>query len=302
MAASGLPVQIAAGRRYDRAPDRRRLAGALARGETVFMPQVHQVLPRVARLMVAIRALLLGPFREECSFLFLVEGRRREGMGLHHDGPVDSFWLQLAGRRTVTIGPRVAPGAPQDLEGPGRGRGWRTLDLRPGSLFYLPPWTPHRVVCRARSLALSLTWSPPRRRGRGSGARGGGPVSGGRERVASARTRAESLAAWDVADGRVTARRRQSRHWLWTQVPAVASPSGAPGSVRLWTADGAVDLGPATRPLAAWLAAMPAVPRSMVDRQRALASLLAHGILGDEDLPVRIVPADPGSLDGWRFA
>lgn len=304
MAGSGLPVQIAAERRYDRAPDRRRIARALARGETVFMPQVHQVLPRVARLMVALRALVLGPFREECSFLFLVEGRAREGMGLHHDGPVDSFWLQLAGRRTVTIGPRVAPGTPADLEAPARGRGWRTLDLPPGSLFYMPPWTPHRVVCRARSLALSLTWSPPRRRGRGARALAGGPTTVGRRRVtdARARARAESLAAWAVTAGRVAAWPRRSSTWLWTQVPAVASPSGARGSVRLWTADGAVVLDPAARSLASCLATMPAVPRSVIDRQRALAPLLAHGILGDEDLPLRIVAEDPGSLDGWRFA
>src|SRR5262245_14108936 len=197
MAGSGLPVQIATKRRYDRAPDRNRLTRALANGETVFMPQIHQVLPRVARLMVAIRVAIVGPFREECSFLFLVEGRSREGMGLHHDGPVDSFWLQLAGRRTVTIGPPVKHGTPDDLVEPGNERGWRTLDLPPGSLFYLPPFTPHRVVCRARSLALSLTWSPPRRRPRGAG-------SSARERLARAavgpaltrsRAAAESLAS-----------------------------------------------------------------------------------------------------------
>lgn len=310
MAASGLPVQIAAERRYDRAPGRRRIARALARGDTVFLPQVHQVLPRVARLMVALRALLLGPFREECSFLFLVEGRGREGMGLHHDGPVDSFWLQLAGRRTVTIGPRVAPGTPADLEAPGRGSGWKTFDLPPGSLFYLPPWTPHRVVCRARSLALSLTWSPPRRRPRrGAGGRiprapaeGRSRRSGSRPADDQARGRVESLAAWHVAAGRVTAWPRRSREWLWTQVPAVAAAPDTRGLVRLWTVDGAIDLDPAAGAIASCLAAMPSIPRSVIARNRALAVLLAHGVLGDEDLPRRIVAADPESLDGWRFA
>ena len=42
-------------------------------------------------------------------------------MGLHHDGPVDAFWLQLEGRRTVTLGAPVAPGTPQDLPAMVRG-------------------------------------------------------------------------------------------------------------------------------------------------------------------------------------
>ena len=108
-------------------------------------------------------------------------------MGLHHDGEVDAFWLQLAGRRTVTIGPRVPPGTPEDLDdrlaGAGRRNGWRTLDLEPGTLFHLPARTPHAVVCRRRSLAITLTWGTrtagthavagqPRRVGRRLGIRG----------------------------------------------------------------------------------------------------------------------------------
>ena len=95
MASSGLPFQIADARRYDRSANRRRLREALRAGATAFLPQIHQVLPRLERLIVALRGTLLGPLREECSFLFLVEGRGRTGMGLHHDGPVDAFWLQL---------------------------------------------------------------------------------------------------------------------------------------------------------------------------------------------------------------
>src|SRR5204862_211713 len=160
----------------------------------VYLPQAHQMLPRVARLMVALRETLLGARHEECSFLFLVEGRGREGLGLHHDGEVDAFWLQLEGRRTVTLGPPVAPRTPLDLDrrlvG---GRGWRTLDLPPGSLLYLPPRTPHAVVCHGRSLALSLTWS--RRRARAP------------------------RATWDVVSGRARPRPRRDPRWLWTQVP-----------------------------------------------------------------------------------
>ena len=164
MARAGVPFQIAAERRYDRTGDPRRLGPALAAGATVFLPQVHQVLPRLMRLMVALRAGLLGPLREECSFLFAVEGRGRQGMGLHHDGPVDAFWLQLEGRRTVTLGPPVKPGTPADLD-PRQARttdAWRTLELAPGSLFHLPPWTPHADRFRTRGQPAGQTIAPRR--------------------------------------------------------------------------------------------------------------------------------------------
>ncbi len=80
------------------------------------MPQIHQVLPRVARLMAALRAMLFGGGREETSFLFIVNGKGRQGMGLHHDGEVDSVWVQLEGRRTVTTGPQVPRGTRADLD------------------------------------------------------------------------------------------------------------------------------------------------------------------------------------------
>src|SRR5262245_31448695 len=70
---SCLPFQIVAERRYDRSGDPRRLGPALSAGKTVFFPQIHQVLPRLMRLMVALRAELLGSSREECSFLFLAD-------------------------------------------------------------------------------------------------------------------------------------------------------------------------------------------------------------------------------------
>jgi hypothetical protein len=44
-------VQIAAERRYQRRPTRAQIERAFAEGATIYMPQVHQVLPRVARLM-----------------------------------------------------------------------------------------------------------------------------------------------------------------------------------------------------------------------------------------------------------
>ena len=278
LAASGLPFQIADERRYDRAPDPRRLRPALRSGATVFLPQVHQVLPRLMRLMVALRVALLGPLREECSFLFAVEGRGRTGMGLHHDGAVDAFWLQLEGRRTVTLGPRVAPGTPADLPAPARrGRGWRTLTLAPGTLFHLPPWTPHDVVCHGRSLALSLTWGrPPRRLPR------------------AARARARALVSWDVVAGRVDAIPRASRTRVFTQVPVITAGRSAV------TPDGVVPLPPVARSLARRLALMPSFPRPT--DSRVLAALAAHGIVEPYDLPLRILPDSPRALDGWKFA
>lgn len=278
---SGAPFQIALERRYDRSGDPLRLPAALRNGATVYLPQVHQLLPRVMRLMVALRAALLGPFREEASFLFLVEGRGRAGMGLHHDGDVDAFWLQLEGRRRVTLGPPVSSRAPEDLTAPrGPRKGWRTIDLPPGSLLHLPPRTPHEVVCYGRSLALSLTWQQPRRRAQ-----------------AGSRAHSLALAAWDVASGRAHPRPRPIGGRLWTQVPVVA------GGVRgtrfpLWTADGALWLPRSARPLASRLSTMPVVQHAGAPA----AALLEHGVLGNEDLPLTIVPDAPKALDGWRFA
>lgn len=287
MAETGAPFQIAVERRYDRSGDPRRLRGALEAGATVFLPQVHQLLPRLMRLMVAMRTALVGPLREEASFLFVVEGRSRPAMGLHHDGPVDAFWLQLEGRRTVTVGPPVRPGTPSDLDRrrARQGPSWHTLDLEPGTLFHLPPWTPHDVVCRRRSLALSLTWRRLDARGR---------------RATPARRQA-GLVAWDVVSGGVESLPHASRSRLWTQVP-VAAGSVTRGSFDLVTPDGVLRLPASARPFAARLATMPNIPARGRPRDHAtVALLLAHGILAPHDLPLRIRPSAPQALDGWHF-
>lgn len=317
LAASGVPFQIAADGQYDRSGDPRRLGPALATGATVFLPQVHQVLPRLARLMVALRHALCGPFREECSFLFVVEGSGRAGMGLHHDDEVDSFWLQLEGHRTVTVGPPVLPGTPLDLDDrlaagalplprgwrdadrrrPPRRQGraveggsrlapppWWTADLGPGTLFHLPPRTPHRVVCHGRSLAVSLTWG---RRAR---------VSGG-----SGRRTALALATWDVVSGYVDSPARPRQDRVFVQVPAIAGPSDAAGRARLWTADARAIRVPARpRRVLDALGRMPSLTREAAGR--LVGPLLEAGILAPADLPLRIRPEDPRTLDGWRFA
>ncbi len=275
-------MQIAAERRYQRRPTRTQIEGAFAEGATIYMPQVHQVLPRVARLMAALRATLFGPGREECSFLFLVNGKGRQGMGLHHDGEMDSVWLQLEGRRTVTTGPQVARGTRADLDDTATGRGWTTRHLEPGSLFYMPPRTPHRVVCHGRSLALSLTWRVRKT-----------PLSGARA--------ARAITSWDVAPGRAEPIPRASRARLWTQVPIFAGAvDRSRGDFPLWVAGGVLRLPAECHALASRLGTMPALTRSA--RGRSAQPLVDAGILGPRDLPVRIVPLRPRALDGWRFA
>ena len=267
----GLPFQIAAHRRYDRSGRRSRLRPALAAGKTVFLPQIHQVLPRVMRLMVALRVAFVGRGHEECSFLFMVEGRGREGLGLHHDGEVRSFWLQLEGRRTVTLGRPVPRGTPQELpDARADGGGFVTRALAPGSLLYLPPRTPHRVVCYGRSLALSLTWSMARRPG----------------------------LAWDVVSGRGARPPRGSRSNVWPQIPVIARPRDDAWSLEL--PDGARLAIPQVPGLGLALAMMATLPAQKVGA--ALTILTAHGVIAPVDLPQVIVPDAPRALDGWRFA
>ena len=259
----------------------------------MYFPQAHEVLPRVARLMVALRAALLGGGREETSFLFLADGRGREALGLHHDGEVDAFWLQLEGRRLVTIGPPVPPGTPEDL--PARAlpahmssrpspRGWWTGALEPGTLFHVPPRTPHRVIYRGRSLALSLTWKSRARR--------------------APAVDAAALVDWDVVAGRADRVPPVRRDRLWAQVPAVSGALRA-GAVdfTLRVPGGALRLPARAHAAARRLAVMPTW-REVTAAQRAgaLASLIEHGLLAPRDLPLRILPDDPRALDGWRFA
>jgi Cupin superfamily protein len=287
MAHGGLPFQIVADRRVDRSGDSRRLAAALAAGQTAYLPQVHQVLPRLMRLIVALRVALLGPRREESSFLFIVQGTGQRGMGLHHDGEVDAFWLQLEGHRTVTVGPRVRPGTAEELDDQlargGRGAGWRTFDLAPGSLFHLPARTPHAVVCRRRSLAITLTW-----------ARVAGPATDAR--------RVAGLLRWDVVSGFAEPIPPPSPRTLWVQVPVVVERSGRGTEMRVRTLDGE---GPRLPGVArVWAARLSLMPRltATLARPAGLSPLVDAGILGPRDLPLRIRPEDPSTLDGWRYA
>jgi hypothetical protein len=46
---------------------------------------------------------------------------------------------------------------------------------------------------------------------------------------------------------------------------------------------------------------MPRLSRTAAVAAR-LGPLIEAGILGPQDLPLRIRPDDPAALDGWRFA
>ncbi len=335
LAGSGLPVHVVADGSHDRAPDPGALDRALLNGKTALLVQPHQYLPRLARLVVALRAAFTGPFREECSFLFLVNGTGRAGMGLHHDGNVDSFWLQLEGRRTVAIGPPVARGTPASLDEPsGRARrGFRTLRLEPGTLFHMPPRTPHRVVCYERSLAVSLTFRAldPMRAlealcSENRPSTIGGPATAGALRRALARIgRAAATAArdartigrlyaqgasdWNVVSGRWIPRPKPSPDRLWLLRPLVLEPARrVRAGVSAWTSDAAgepleVRLPAAARPLALRLASLASLTREDVRLLgEPLGELLERGIVGPMDLPLRIEPEDRDRLDGWSFA
>jgi hypothetical protein len=212
-------------------------------------------------------------------------------MGLHHDGEVHAFWLQLEGRRTVTIGPRVPPGTPEELEDLASRRGlrtgWRTFDLGPGSLFHLPARTPHAVVCRRRSLAVTLTWG--RAAAPAEYAPGGGRPPAG-------------LLRWDVASGFAEPIPPARPRTLWTQVPLLVRRARHEPGVSVWTPDGEGPRLPATaRSWADRLALMPRLPRTLAVAA-GLGPLIEAGILGSRDLALRIRPDDPAALDGWRFA
>jgi hypothetical protein len=106
-----------------------------------------------------------------------------------------------------------------------------------------------------------------------------------------------ALAGWDVVSGRATGIPPTSRARLYTQVPAIVLGSS------LVTPDGLLALSPLTRTLARRLALMPSLPSPRAPRARAaLAPLLGHGVLANQDLPREIRPSDPAHLDGWRFA
>jgi hypothetical protein len=73
--------------------------------------------------------------------------------------------------------------------------------------------------------------------------------------------------------------------------------------VALWTPDGMLRLPATARGLAARLALMPSLPVPGARQPSAALRRLARlGVLAPHDLPRRIVPDAPATLDGWHFA
>ena len=85
-------------------------------------------------------------------------------------------------------------------------------------------------------------------------------------------------------------------------MPAIAGPRRR-GAVRLTTPDGVVRLPIAARAPDASARRDAVLRRCQYARRppTALALLLEHGIVGPQDLPLRIIPTDAQALDGWRF-
>jgi hypothetical protein len=107
-----------------------------------------------------------------------------------------------------------------------------------------------------------------------------------------------------VAPGRADRVPPAIRTRLWAQAPALAGPL-RPGAraFTLRVPGGAITLPASAHALARRLAVMPwwqDVP--VPPRGGPLALLAAHGLIAPRDLPLRIIPAEPKALDGWRFA
>ena len=139
------------------------------------------------------------------------------------------------------------------------------------------------MVCRRRSLAVTLTW-----------ARAARPPHGAR--------RATGLLRWDVVSGFAEPIPPSSPRTLWVQVPVLAGRAGPEAEIRVRTPDGEGPRLPGAA--SAWAARLSLMPRLTATLAHAagLSPLVDAGILGPRDLPLRIRPDDPATLDGWRFA
>ncbi len=109
------------------------------------------------------------------------------------------------------------------------------------------------------------------------------------------------MTSWDVSSGQAEPIPHPSRDRVWTQVPVFAGPVDRKrGDFPLWLPGGVVRLPAETHSIASRLSAMPSLGRAALGR--GAQPLLDLGILGQRDLPLRIVPSNPRALDGWRFA
>lgn len=157
--ARGVPFHMAVEKHQDERPGLRDVAKRLAAGETLFLVQPHEYLPRIRRFIHRAGLALGFAGRPAASFLFRVDAPGRLIMGLHDDGDSDLLWLQLEGERYLKFGTLGATGRAKRLAAAdGKSAGWFEGGLETGSLLYVPPHAPHNVQCRKPSLALSVYW------------------------------------------------------------------------------------------------------------------------------------------------
>lgn len=157
----GVPFHIAAHGRQEERPDLRTFTRRLAAGETLFLVQPHEYMPRLRRFMHRVSGTLGFLGRPAHSFLFRVDRGGVPAMPMHDDGDSDLLWLQLDGERFVRFGTPDAKGRLKAVHAAdGHTSGWFEGPLPAGSLLYLPPRAPHHVGCRKPSLALSIYWEP----------------------------------------------------------------------------------------------------------------------------------------------
>jgi hypothetical protein len=89
---------------------------------------------------------------------------------------------------------------------------------------------------------------------------------------------------------------------LWTQVPVRTVPAARGDGAALVVAGAhELRLPPAALQVASALLTMPALAVTG-PLTSAVGFLVEHGVLAPRDLPERVIPADLGALDGWRFA
>ena len=284
MAAGGVPFQIAAERRYDRSGDPRPLRRALDEGAHRLLPQVHQVLPRLMRLIVALR---VGAARSSKRRV-LVSVRRR---GARADG--DGTSPRRAGGRVL---------APARGAAHGHARRRRSRRERPGSAVH---GRRPRGVAHARARPGEPL--PP------------APVDAARRRLP--RPLAGALAhVGDGAGSRVT--RDAPPRWRRGTSPPARSMRIPPVSRRATVDSGPGDRGPARhggavppddarrrrRPsgtAARRIGAGRDAVRSPVPDARRHAALRLASRARDRGAPGSSAadhPERPGQLDGWRFS
>jgi hypothetical protein len=157
--AAGVPFHMAGDRQQDERPRVADAAKRLAAGETLYLVQPHEYMPRLRRFLHqrSREAGFLG--RPARTFLFRVAVPGREAMGMHDDGNMDLAWVQLEGERFVTFGTQYAKGRKRALRSAdGKTAGWFQGGQPAGTFLYLPPWSPHEVRCRKPSIAVSIYW------------------------------------------------------------------------------------------------------------------------------------------------